>query len=99
MMMGHTAPFAEETFLWPANKGGIMFLQIVKNQRANLFKYRLVSKEEIKKIHPYHMELRAWLYGPKMGSRFGLTSKESQFIYVRTDETADDNLKQIAMRH
>lgn len=74
-----------------------MFLEIVKDVRTGYMQsYKLVTKEDMIKRHPFCMDLKGWADGGRLNSRFGLSNTQARFIYVKTDKTEDKELETIA---
>ena len=74
-----------------------MFFEVVKDIRNGRMKsYKIVSLAEMLEKHPYCMDLRSWSGVGRLNTKFGLSNKESQFIYVKTDKTDKIELEKLA---
>lgn len=70
------------------------FLEIRRDIRNDkIIGYKMVSREEIIKLHPLMTELRAWADGARLNSRFDLSTSLCKFKYIRLDKLTDKDIE------
>lgn len=62
-----------------------MFFQVEKDPQGNIKNRQYVSKEEIIKKHPSNFDIISWARGAMLNTKFSLTTKAGQFLYIRTN--------------
>lgn len=74
------------------------FLEINRNFRTGKVEsYKLTSGEEILAAHPINSDLKAWLGGARLGSRFSLTTSTLRLMFIRTDTISEEMIRHLEL--